>query len=538
MRCNIVFSGPAHSGKSTLAGYILVHSKSDEELNRLDERIQAELGSRYEASNRFSYYVDTAESERNKSSKSIGTSKFLHMQRINFKTEDADVLLIDSPGSNTKWKSRYQASFMGDVAVIVFELSEFNKLSSKLKEGSGFTAARKKLLWPIYLWKEYKNLNSLIIVISKMDGNNYEQREYHKKDFNRIEYVNALNILNLDSEFNEIPVIPISIDIKSRKEENVYTKSSIMSWYKGEPLMIEMNKKVNQYLSKNISNITETFASVERRLKIRQTQETAFRIKVINGILNKKDTVYITQVSASDKLEFSTGEARIKSMKREEGETTDFFVAGDIGGVTLSQITLNGKSVNASDLKLSRASYLIDKKLDVKTGNLLFLKSTIKNSNFSDIQMFDKINVLMFGKIISTVLVAKAIRNNICYLCVYTKNYPITLPVLPDGTLPFPKYTLEKENMEFMPVKLYEFNKIEDNSVFKLCITVPGGIAERNMIESTFNNCNFIDDNRPDFFIKVSAKNLESTSKQLRNFIKKNKLQECFIHLEKNSADT
>lgn len=530
MKCNIALCGPEHSGKSTLAGYIKTIKLTDEELERKDIGIRENLGSLYSLADRFAYYVDTA-GEHKKDPNTYGTSKVPHPQILDL-SNGLKVGLIDSPGANKKWKDRYQTIAWGEVAVIVFELRTFEELYSKMGKMPRFMREREKKLTSLYLWKNYKKSDNLIIVISKMDGNDHDKDEYDKRIYDKLAFLNAMTIINMDSDFNEVPIIPISIDIKNRKEHNVYTRSSEMPWYTGNTLMEEVKLKAKPFLNQHEDDFSYVFASIERRMRIRETQEPAFRIKLYNGILRKRDRVRITQVSSSKKLPFSDGEAIIKSMKIESGELVNSFEKGDLGGVTLSKIEIDGSAVNASDVKVSRASYIIDKNLEVKTGNLLFFKSRRTDADFSDMCLLDKINLLMFGKIISTSLVAKNVANGVGYVCVFAKNYPITLPILQDGQLPLPNYVIEKANLDFMPVELYDLKHLTDGVSYNLKVRCCGEKVEPQLFEKYFGKRIVNFEEKDGYVFPVKIQNIEQMASKLRAFFRENGINDFSAVLE------
>lgn len=462
MNCNFTLYGPVHSGKSTLAGLIITWDKDLKELGRMDQRIMEELGDEYDPTQRFAYYVDTANDERkrNKHVSSIGTSKHLHYQRVRL-GEQADILLIDSPGSTKHWKQNYRSSFLADIGVLIYDVSSFRKLANMEKNSSAFKHEKEKLMRHIEIWKKYKNLRHLIIAISKMDS---DKGAHHSTDgYSRILYANAITVIKGEPELQDIPIVPIAIDIHNRIEHNIYTKSSMMSWYNGKTLMEIIQEKIDYFRSNEVSE-PYTFASLVEKLRIKETKEPVFRIKVLSGEIKKGETLMITQVAESKTADFKVGEAMIKSLKQDKGERTNIFVKGMVGGATLSRIKLNGKSVSAETLQLSRVSYLVGSGIKVQIGNILCFMCTNDIEEFYGLNMHDKVNLLMFGKIISTFLVGKYCHENGFYLYVYTKSYPLAMPVSKNGDMLLPNYVIEKENMEFLSVKLIKLNMINDNN--------------------------------------------------------------------------
>lgn len=426
MNFNFTLYGPVHSGKSTLAGLMITRGKSPEELERMDRRIMEELGNEYDPSQRIAYYVDTAQDERRRDNRvnSIGTSKHLHYQKVSLGEGGGEILLIDSPGSKIRWKQSYRSSFLADIGVLVYDIASFRKLVNMEKDSSAYRKEKKNLLSHIKIWKNYKNLNYLIIAISKMDEETEKNISFG--GYNRILFANAITIIKSNPELQKIPIVPISIDVRNYKEHNIFTESLEMRWYSGKTLMETIKEKI-EYFCKNDMSAPYTFANVVQKLRIKETKETVFRIKVLSGEVRKGDILQITQVAENKVSDYAMGEVRVKSLKSDQGKKTDIFVKGMIGGVTLSKIKINGKVASAEDLQLSRASYLVGCETKIKTGNILCLKSEKNPQEFYNFNMRDKVNLLMFGKIISTILVGKYRKDDGVYLYVYTKNYPLAL---------------------------------------------------------------------------------------------------------------
>lgn len=531
MSYSVILSGPNHSGKSTLAGYIWSKDQNEKKLELLDERLRLEMGDEYDASRRFGYYVDTASPEKIKSPKKIGGSIQLHFRQISC-DDGGTFLLIDSPGSNKTWKSRYFANHVGDIGVIVIEVGDFIKLPNKTYESRKFKEACKKILWPIDLWVKYKGTESLIIVISKMDGNKYDEKEYIKNDYDRFAFAKIMSIIGSDSRLNQVPIIPIAIDVKNGSDENVYAKSTKMPWYNGENLMDAIKDKKEKILSIPAEPTPYVFASIEKKFRVKETGESVVRTKIINGDLHVQDKVYLTQVSSSMKNPFKIGEAEIKSLKLEDGEVVKSFTKGDIGGVIFSKITIDGKMVKSVDLCLSRTSYIVDKGMSLKTGNLLFFKSQKSNWDYYDMRIQDKINILMFGKIVSTVLIAKKIENGYCHFCVFTNNYPVALPVLENQRLPFPKYVIEKANTDFMAVILCDLQHMSDDNTYIVKVDYQCMLEENiQVVEAQFREFQLIENTEAGFSLSLCEENIKRVMKKLRQFLKNNFTDEPSVEI-------
>lgn len=534
MKSNLTLFGPVHSGKSTLAGLMYTHKMCSDELERLDQKIMNELGEEYDHAQRIAYYVDKSMDERKRKPEksSIGTSKHLHYQTINIKNE-GNILLIDSPGANRHWKQNFRSSFLADIGILVYSISAFHKLFQMERDSSSYQREAAKLFAQIELWKNYKNLDYLILALSKMDGESTENQI--SEAYGRILYVKAVQLITSEPLLKNVPIVPIAIEVNNRVEHNIYTKSPCMSWYQGKTLMEVIADKVKQFQRYDSSD-SYTFASVIEKLRIKETQEPVFRIKVLSGKIQKRDTLYITQITHNNIPEYKIGEVTVKSLKLDEGTHEDAFVKNAIGGVTLSKIKVDGKFINAENIGLSRVSFLIGGDLKIKIGNLLCLKVDYCKEKFYNFNIGDKINILMFGKIFSAMLFGKRMENDCFYIYTYAKNYPLALPVQNNGKIIFPNYVIERDNIEFTRVKLKNIEMLEkeSNLLLQTHIAQEYTIYEK---ESIFEELSVSEEKNDTYNLNLTLDNIELLSSKLRKGFRKHHISEFsmkLINLENN----
>lgn len=514
MNCNFTIYGPVHSGKSTLAGLIFTWEKEPKEIERMDIRIMEELGKDYDPAQRIAYYVDTAADERRRNNKvsSIGTTKNLHYLKVSM-GEQGDILLIDSPGSTRGWKQNYRSSFLADIGVLVYDVSIFRKLTNMERNSSAYNHEKEKLMRHIKIWKRYKNLQYLVIAISKMDGDN--KILHAAEGYSRILFANAISVIKEEPDLQNVPVIPIAIDVRNRIEHNVYSKSPLMSWYSGKTLMQTIEEKVDYFQKTEVSE-PYTFASIVEKLRIKETKEPVFRIKVLSGEVRKGEMLTITQVAENKATDFKIGEVTIKSLKPDKGEKTHLFVKGMVGGATLSRIKLDGKSVSAESLRLSRASYLVGAGIKTKAGNILCLRCLNDVEEFYNFNMHDKVNLLMFGKIISTFLVGKYLDDNGFGLYVYARSYPLVMPMRDNGEMVLSNYVIEKENMEFLSVRLIGLDMIEKEKPYFLKVEFESHGLSDEQIGNMFHGLPLKNTDGNAWFFKVTSDDIEFVASRLR----------------------
>lgn len=195
-RLNIVFTGEVDCGKSTLIGRLLYDTSSvslqaKEEL----EKTCKDLGRGIE----YAYLLDSFQEER--------SDEFtLDTTQAVLKIKDKDFLLIDVPGHKQLLKNMLTGTSYADMAVLVVDINK--SLEEQAKRH-------------LYILK-FLGIDSLVIVINKMDSIGYAQDRYLKVKEEIKVFLKELN-------YNDIQIIPVS----AREGENLFTKSKHMKWDNG-----------------------------------------------------------------------------------------------------------------------------------------------------------------------------------------------------------------------------------------------------------------------------------------------------------------
>ena len=168
MEKSIVIFGPGHVGKSTLAGYLLYKLTPGFDLDKFKTQVQKSVGEYYDESQLFAYIVDASPRERmdaeRKAGGQEGTSKYLHIDRVNI--EEHDLTILDTPGAQHHYKERIRGWYYGNIGVFMIELSKLVKhkqlMFSDLKKIQDY-------LTTLHLWLEFKDDRDILILLSKMD---------------------------------------------------------------------------------------------------------------------------------------------------------------------------------------------------------------------------------------------------------------------------------------------------------------------------------------------------------------------------------
>ena len=201
---NIVVVGHVDHGKSTLIGRLLYDTQSLPEgaIERV-KAISKEKGKSFE----YAYLLDAFEEEQ-KQGITIDTTQ------LRFSTAKRNYVIIDAPGHVEFLKNMISGAANAEAALLLVDANE------GIQEQSRRHGYILSLL----------GISKVYVVVNKMDLIDYSEEKFNKiqDDFN--EFLSNLNIY-------PIKYIPMS----AYHGENVVTKSKEMAWYKGEPVVKEID---------------------------------------------------------------------------------------------------------------------------------------------------------------------------------------------------------------------------------------------------------------------------------------------------------
>ena len=207
---NIVFIGHVDAGKSTTVGRILYESGKipEQTIKKLKEEAE-KLG---KATFEFAFVMDRLKEERER-----GVT--IDVAHQDFETDKYFFTIIDAPGHRDFVKNMITGASQADAAVLV--VSGKDGVQPQTKEHA-FLA---KVL----------GINQLIVLISKMDAINYDEKRYNEV---KEEVTNLLKSIGYD--VSKIPIIPAS----SYFGDNLVKKSDKTPWYNGPTLFEALDKLV------------------------------------------------------------------------------------------------------------------------------------------------------------------------------------------------------------------------------------------------------------------------------------------------------
>ncbi len=211
---SIVFVGHVDHGKSTIIGRLLADTDSlpKGKLQQIQENCR-----RNSKPFEYAFLLDALKDEQ-------AQGITIDSARAFFKTKKRDYIIIDAPGHIEFLKNMVTGASRAQGGLLVIDAHEGIKENSK-RHG--------------YLLSML-GIKQIILLVNKMDLVQYSQEVYKKivKEYNAF--------------LQEINVRPLSfIPISGFKGDNITEKSSNMPWFKGDPLLKNLDKFKNEKNTKN-----------------------------------------------------------------------------------------------------------------------------------------------------------------------------------------------------------------------------------------------------------------------------------------------
>lgn len=436
---NIVCFGPTNSGKSTLAGYLASHNLSDEEYEKKVLQFREKYGTNFRERRILSYFVDTGKDEYREQKGSPGTSKRKHITEFQLE-EGLNCTIIDTPGTDKRWRSGFQGIYWGDIGIFIIEINTLLDLFTNYIKGScEYKDRLNQLLVPVSLWEKYGRLNRLVIVISKMD----------LCEYSRYLLARAEKILKEEKILKDVPIIPMAIKVKQRSDVNIFSESekfldhrSLFSVIKD--LMREAPK------ANDLSTDNRIFAAIDKRFdKTTSNREPALRIKVIDGAIKVGASVTIGPAMYNDQISILKGSVRSLTYEANHRQV-DILTKNQIGEIIFSRLHHGRDSLNLRDMVPLNTSLIMDTTSSYESGNFLrfTLKDTLTNREFFKVASLNEdIKLIWFGKNVVLRIISFVKNPNgdyqLCIMNTINDNYPFYLPKNSEGEFVYKDYVLQ-----------------------------------------------------------------------------------------------
>ena len=517
--CYITVFGPTHSGKSTLMGYIYTHDfdekKYQDELKEIRKKM-AQKGQQYYQDLALAYFFDTGSDERRRYDKkdenSIGTSKRLHI----IEGVNTDITYIDTPGSDAEYNNRYNGQFMGEYGVYLVEVGLFDKLrESEGVDEEEYKKLKKRIFAPLFLWNAYKDINNVIIVVSKCDPPSFD-----------VELFNWIKE-TIYEFFEDIEIIPISINVYERKGYNIYDNDLSFAEYNGKSLI----DKISEIIKDNPEDKESepTFAFIDTFLDSKKV----IRLKVLNGNLKKGDLLNIGPIKKkSDNLNVFL-QGRILSIN-EDGERVDYLRAGKIGTIKIEGVCDKlsekmGEKKRVSVYKLKRTTILYGEHVEIKKGNLLsFIFDLDKMSQKDKISLLqftinDQIEVIWLGRSIYSYILGIYKEENKFIITIFNQKSEPSLFVMPlnyDKTFLYNSFIVCLKNEHYVCCQLSSIGNLNDKTLVILKFTNEFELDLEEEIKNRFSvGCTTSIDKHQNYIITLELKH-HYIFAEIRKFLK------------------
>jgi translation elongation factor EF-1alpha len=337
----IVLFGPAHSGKSTLAGYLRYQSEPAEAESEI-KKVRAELRDDFDEAQALAYLVDISNDERHRKKESTqGQSKRLHISKFRIMDRPgASFYTLDTPGAEHSTSQRYRGILFSDAGVYCVEAAKILRIMETAYPETNLSS----VLSYVLSWSIIRPQAPLAIVLTKMDEVDWSKNCLSKaKQF----AITARRMFNVDF------VVPISIDVRARIGKNIRERHDHCEWSLLEAMSSLATKlaQVPQSLQSS-----DPFLFVAGQVGVEGGIGTRLLGKVIAGNVRSRDQVAVYQRSRATPVH-----ARVRKLvESPDYEVVEELEAGDLGGISLSK-----------QVEHVPGTLICDERLDVRCGTIL-----------------------------------------------------------------------------------------------------------------------------------------------------------------------
>ncbi|MGJ5181738.1 GTP-binding protein [Bradyrhizobium oligotrophicum] len=312
----IVLFGPAHSGKSTLAGYLYYQSQPRVAEAQI-RKVRAELEQNFDEAQALAYLVDISNDERRRTGRlKQGTSKRLHVSRFEI-LHRANVTFhtLDTPGAEHGANQRYSGILFSDAGIYCVEAAQIFEIMAADNPKTALSSSLSHVL----SWSIIRPGAPLVIALTKMDNTEWDTKRLD--DFSLL----ASEIFKIED------VVPISIDVRNRVDLNIKGRRE-----SSRPCLFDVAEKLSQKLIKAPEQLSGTMPFVFVGSRAQEDRGVGHRIlgKVMSGGIRVAETIVIYQRSSPSGIS-----ARIKKLAEspELHPGVEELHAGDLGAISIAE---------------------------------------------------------------------------------------------------------------------------------------------------------------------------------------------------------
>ena len=421
MRANVVIFGLAHSGKSTLVGYLFVATNKDFDFENYIEEIKKKYPNNYDSSEDYAYVVDTYADEIIKSKEEkLGHTKGTHLKGLQLEP-DLELTVIDTPGVEHRERERNKGMYYGDIGVFCIEMNEL------LEDDFFINNKYRHIINTLLLWSKFNK--KLIVVLTKADLCGFSHQNYNL----------AIDKINFVCDKAKIKpkIIPISIIVKERVGHNIISKSNNLDWYNGQVFIELLKNELIRKPTKKNSDLLFMFDRQFDRKGIQSYPGKSWTIKIISGELNVGDRVTISSMIHENKNEIINIHATIKTIRYDiiSNEETSVFkaTAGNIVGIDISDIKHGLKKLSKSEIDITKTSCGFSSKNKFLYSRLLELEISAKSIERFEVN--HQLGMVWFGRMIAIKIISCrfASSKTVINVTLCSDKMNIALPMTNEG---------------------------------------------------------------------------------------------------------
>lgn len=393
----ILTCGSVDDGKSTLIGHMIYDSK----LLYTDQKKSLEMDSKIRNNEGIDYslLLDGLDEEREQ-------KITIDIAYRYFNTNERNFIILDSPGHEEYTRNMAVGASQADLAILLVDSSK------------GVMSQTKRHIKICLLM----GIKHFVVAINKMDLVNYDETIFQtiKKEINY--FFENKNIKTLE-------FIPLSATIG----DNINTKSTNMSWYRGKPLL--------KYLE-TVEILTEennNFIMPVQRVCRPNQNFRGFQGTVQSGKINlneeliclpSKEKANIKELYLLNKKvdKINHGQAVTITLDKEIDISRGCVLTNDKNILVTNKLNVTMLWMDDTELKLNTAYYLnigttqtlcyikkINNKIDINNDDLLKTEKVTKNEIINcELELLEKIPVTTFNynKCLGSLILVNRITNS------------------------------------------------------------------------------------------------------------------------------
>jgi len=446
MTSNTVFFGPAHVGKSTLAGYLVAKYHPDIDIGRENEKVKREIGDIYDPSLKYAYLVDRHLDERMRWPKSnkgkLGNTRYMSIDRVVINKRE--VALIDIPGAEHQKRERIKGMYFGEVGVFMIEIKKL--LSGRLLSANNRDVIE-DFLSPLFAWLSLgKRKVNLIIIASKMDEVNCSEKEY------QLATSVIKDVCYKKKALKSLHIIPISIDVKTGREHNVFSKSRKMPWYKGD-VFVDALDSVYQNMPK-ASSLENSIGVVYKRTD--KENGIMLDVKNLQGILSEGDVIKVGPVLFQNR-KFACITAKIKNIHLKGGDRVAEVDSGSIVSLNVGSLYMDSRHCQRNDFDFLKTTCITEPSAKMHMGNII--RFQVSPENLDSFGILETITVVWFGRLIPVKVIHTSEDEGSGYVTVEIINLYVALPINKKGHYLYRNFLLNKNSTVFIHCEVVDIGQ-------------------------------------------------------------------------------